>query len=82
MKIFVVKSKLMCYNNLEVIAVLKETVLNAISDLPESFPVDEVMYRLYILSNHEKAMRAIEEGDVYSMDEAREIIMKKYMVSK
>ena len=48
---------------------VKQAVLNMMNDLPEDTTYDEVMYRLYILSNHEKAMKDIEEGRTYSTEE-------------
>jgi len=48
---------------------VKQAVLDIINELPENFSVDEVMYKLYILSNHEKAMQDIEDGNVYTTEE-------------
>ena len=61
---------------------VKQTVLNVLDGLPENFSIDEVMYRLYILSNHERAMQDIEDGNVYSTDEVRQILVQKAMVSR
>lgn len=48
---------------------VKQTVLSILDKLPENFTIEEVMYRLYILHNHERAMQDIEEGNVYTTDE-------------
>ena len=48
---------------------VKQMALNAINNLPENTTFDEIMYRLYILSNHERAMQDIEEGRVYTTEE-------------
>jgi len=58
---------------------VKQAVLNIISDLPEDTTFDEVMYRLTILSNHEKARQDIEVGRTYSTEEVRAFFAQKPM---
>ena len=48
----------------------KQAILNIFDKLPENVSIDEVMYKLYILNNHEKAMNDIEDGNVYTTEEA------------
>jgi len=48
----------------------KQAILNIFNKLPENVSIDEVMYKLYILNNHEKAMQDIESGNVYTTEEA------------
>ena len=48
---------------------VKQAVLSMVNDLPENTTFDEVMYKLYILSNHERAMQDIKEGRTYSTEE-------------
>ena len=55
----------------------KTIVLDIVNSMPDSFTVDEVMYKLYILSNHEKAMADIDNNNVYSTNEVRRIIAEK-----
>jgi len=66
----------------EVINLVKQAVLNMVNDLPENTTFDEVMYRLYILSNHEKAMRDIEEGRTYTTEEVRQFLAQKSVINK
>ena len=56
---------------------VKQSVIGVINEMSDNFTVDEVMYRLYILNNHEKAMQDIENGNVYSTDDVRRILAKK-----
>ena len=60
---------------------VKQTIISIINELPENFSIDEFMYKLYILSNHEKALQDIENGNVYSTEEVRKIISAKSVVS-
>ena len=59
---------------------IKENVLSAISEMPENFTIDEVMHKLYVINNHEKAMRDIKNGKVYSTDEVRKNLAQKSVV--
>ena len=59
---------------------IKKNVLDAINEMPEFFTVDEVMQKLYILNNHEKAMQDIENGHTYSSDDVKKILAKKCVV--
>jgi hypothetical protein len=61
---------------------IKQNVLNVINEMPEFFTVDEIMHKLYIMNNHERAMQDIEEGNIYSTNEVRQIMAKKVAVSR
>ena len=56
---------------------IKQNVLNVINEMPDNFTVDEIMYKLYIINNHERAAQDIENGNVYSIDEVRQFFIKK-----
>ena len=60
---------------------IKQSVLNIMNEMPENFPIDELMYKLYILANHEKAMRDIEDGNVYSSAEVKQMLSQRSVVS-
>ena len=47
---------------------LKEEIVNAISNLPESAEVDEIMYRLYVIDKIKKGQKAIVNGEIISSD--------------
>jgi len=47
----------------------KQAILSIFNKLPENVSIDEVMYKLYILNNHEKAMQDIEDENVYTTEE-------------
>lgn len=50
---------------------LKQEVINLINRLPENVTMEDIMYELYILEKHKNAMTAIENGDVFTVDEVR-----------
>jgi hypothetical protein len=49
----------------------KQNVIEAISVLPENVSIEEIMYRLYIMDRHSKALDDINCGRVYSTSEVR-----------
>jgi len=51
---------------------LKEEAINAISKLPESVDVDEIMYRLYVIDKIRKGQKAILEGKTISLELLKE----------
>ena len=55
---------------------LKQDVINTISSLPENASMEDIMYRLYVLHEHKKALRDIDAGRVYSTDDVRSSIVK------
>jgi len=48
---------------------LKQEAVETILAMPENISMEDIMYRLYILDKHRKALRDIEMGRVYSRDE-------------
>jgi len=52
----------------------KQDALHAIEELPEDVPLDEIVYRLYVLSKVQQGLKDIDAGRTVSADElAREI---------
>jgi len=56
----------------------KEKVLETIQALPEKFSLDEVIERLIVLHKIETGLTQVDEGKVYSNEEAKEK-MKKWL---
>jgi hypothetical protein len=50
---------------------LKQEAINAISKMPESADIDEIMYRLYVIDKVRKGRKAIEQGDTISIEELK-----------
>lgn len=53
---------------------LKEEALNAISKLPETADIDEIMYRIYVIDKVRKGEEAIKEGNVISLENLKKEI--------
>ena len=51
---------------------LKQEVMNAISKMPETADIDDIMYRLYVIDKVRKGREALQQGKVISVDELRE----------
>ena len=51
---------------------LKQEVMNAISKMPETADIDDIMYRLYVINKVRKGREALQQGKVISVDELRE----------
>lgn len=51
---------------------LKEEAINAISKLPKSVNIDEIMYRLYVIDKIRKGQKAILEGKTISLESLKE----------
>ena len=56
---------------------LKQDVIHIIDSLLENVSMEEIMYRLYVLDKHKKALNDIENGHVYRLDEVREELTAK-----
>jgi hypothetical protein len=54
---------------------LKQEAIHAISHLPDSADIDEIMYRLYILDKVRKGREAVRKGDTMSVEELRREIV-------
>ena len=53
---------------------LKQEVMNAISKMPETADIDDIMYRLYVIDKVRKGKEAVQQGNVISVEELREEI--------
>jgi len=53
---------------------LKQEAMNAISKMPETADIDDIMYRLYVIDKVRKGREAIQQGKVISVEELREEI--------
>ena len=51
---------------------LKKEAMNAISKMPETADIDDIMYRLYVIEKVRKGREAVQQGKVISVDELRE----------
>ena len=52
-------------------ATLKKEALNAISKLPNSAKIDDIMYRLYVIDKIKKGQEAIQNGKTISVEELK-----------
>ena len=50
---------------------LKDEAINAISKMPDSADIDEIMYRLYVIDKVRKEREAVLQGKVISVDELK-----------
>jgi len=48
---------------------LKQEAINAISKMPDSADIEEIMYRLYVIDKVRKGREAVEQGDSISIEE-------------
>jgi len=53
---------------------LREEALNAISKLPESADIDDIMYRLYVIDKIKKGQAAVQDGKTISVARLKEEI--------
>ena len=53
---------------------LKKEAMNAISKMPETADIDDIMYRLYVIDKVRKGREALQQGKVISVEELREEI--------
>ncbi|MBN1804996.1 MAG: hypothetical protein JW837_07085 [Sedimentisphaerales bacterium] len=51
---------------------LKKEAIGAISKLPESADIDDIMYRLYVIDKIKKGQDAIKKGQTVSVEELRD----------
>lgn len=51
---------------------LKKEAMNAISKMPETADIDDIMYRLYVIDKVRKGREAVQQGKVISIKELRE----------
>jgi hypothetical protein len=50
---------------------LKDEAISAISQMPDSVDIDEIMYRLYVIDKVRKGREAVLQGEVISADELK-----------
>ncbi len=53
---------------------IKEEALQAISTLPDNTPMEEIMYRLYVIDKVRKGQNAIKNGRTISTEELKKEI--------
>ncbi len=51
---------------------LKEEAIIAISKLPKSADIDDIMYRLYVIDKIKKGQKAIQNGKTVSVEALKE----------
>lgn len=54
------------------VEMVKNEVLRLITDMEENVSLDEIMYHIYILDKHNKAMDDIKNGRLYTAQDIRE----------
>ncbi|MBX3695861.1 MAG: hypothetical protein KF790_11890 [Steroidobacteraceae bacterium] len=57
---------------MSVAATPKQEALDAITRLPDSADMDEIMYRLYVLENIRRGQRDADNGDSIPLQELRQ----------
>jgi len=57
-------------------ASLKEEAIKAISKLPESASIDDIMYELYVIEKVKKGREAAERGETSSVEELKNEMQK------
>jgi hypothetical protein len=45
--------------------------------MPENVSIEDIMYELYILEKHKNAVTAIENGEVFTLDEVKGMLTKQ-----
>ena len=53
---------------------LKDEAIQAISAMPDSVGLDDIMYRLYVIEKIHRGQEAVARGEVLSVDELRKDI--------
>lgn len=56
--------------------ILKQDIINLVSNLPEKFDMEEFMYKLHVLDKVRKGQKNIKKGNYISVDELRREIEK------
>ena len=51
---------------------LKKESINAISKLPDSADIDDIMYRIYVIDKIRKGEEAIKQGKVISIEDLKQ----------
>ncbi|OGL47925.1 MAG: hypothetical protein A2161_16355 [Candidatus Schekmanbacteria bacterium RBG_13_48_7] len=50
---------------------LKQEAINAISKLPDTASIDDIMYRLYVIDKVKKGKESVNQGKVISIEELK-----------
>lgn len=50
---------------------LKQEAIDAISKLPDTVNIDEIMYRLYVIDKVRKGREAVEHGETISIEDLK-----------
>ena len=53
---------------------VKNDVLQLVSDMDDNVTLSDIMYRLHVLGKHYKAMSDIADGRVYTTQHMRELV--------
>ena len=48
---------------------IKEEAINAITTLPDTATMEDIMYRLYVIDKIKRGIKAIENGESISLEE-------------
>jgi hypothetical protein len=59
----------------------KQVALEVLNSLPDDCSLEDISYRLYLHRKLERSAKDIEEGRVYSKDEAREVVQSWFTSS-
>jgi hypothetical protein len=59
----------------------KETAIDVIGSLPDDCTLDDISYRLYLHRKMERSARDIEEGRVYTKEQAQGIVRQWFTSS-
>jgi hypothetical protein len=59
----------------------KDVAIEVIHSLPDDCTLDDIAYRLYLRRKLERSAKDIEEGRVYSQEEAKEIVQSWFTSS-
>lgn len=55
---------------------LKQEVIKAISTLPDDSDIDDMMYRLYVISKIKKGQEAIIKGKTKTLEDLKKEVLK------
>ncbi len=54
----------------------KEKVINSLQDMPDTFSMDELIDKLILLQKIETGLEQSKKGEVFSAEEAKEMLKK------
>ncbi len=55
----------------QIMETLKQEIIKAISKLPDSANIDDIMYELYVIDKVKKGREAAERGDTISVEDLK-----------